>query len=115
MSRPPRKTRSIRVEDKLWNAAAKTADECGDVLAEVVRASLQDYVAAARRGDAQTWTFFGHWEDELVIDHAVRGEHEDVYPDDGTYEQGLWAASARGATLEEAEANARAEYKPDGD
>lgn len=59
----------------------------------------------------KAWTFFGHWDGELVIDHAVVGEHDDVYPDQGEYEEGVWAASASGATIEEAEANARAEYE----
>lgn len=59
----------------------------------------------------RTWTFFGHWNSagELIIDHAVEGEHQDVYPDNGLYDGGLWAASGTGPTLEAAEADARAE------
>lgn len=61
-----------------------------------------------------TWTFFGHWEGStLVINHAVEGEVEDVYPDDGTFPEGLWCAAARGETLEAAEAAARAQYEDD--
>lgn len=61
--------------------------------------------------ERRTWTFFGHWDgsDGLIIDHAVLGEHSDVYPDDGTSPGGLWCAAGIGATLEAAEADARGE------
>lgn len=43
--RPPRKPRSIRVEDELWDAALRRAEERGDVLSEVIREALKRYVA----------------------------------------------------------------------
>jgi hypothetical protein len=45
MSREPRKPRAVRVEDGLWLAAQKKADERGDVLSEVIREALKRYVA----------------------------------------------------------------------
>jgi hypothetical protein len=68
---------------------------------------------ADREPAAQTWTFFGHYSDadELVIDHAVKGEHQDTREDDGTYAGGLWCDSGTGATQAEAERDARAEYE----
>ena len=62
-----------------------------------------------------TWTFFGYWADDgsLLIDHAVIGEHDDVYPNDGQYDGGPWCASASGASLADAEAAVRAEYESD--
>ena len=44
-SRPPRKPRSVKVEDDLWNAAMRKAEERGDVLSEVIREALKRYVA----------------------------------------------------------------------
>jgi hypothetical protein len=59
-----------------------------------------------------TWTFFGHWEGgKLVIEYTEDGEVSDDRDDTGYWPEGLWAASAQGATIEEAEANARAEYE----
>jgi hypothetical protein len=43
--RPPRKPRSVKVEDELWEAAKRKADERGEVLSEVIRAALKRYVA----------------------------------------------------------------------
>lgn len=43
--RPPRKPRSVKVEDELWDAAKRKADERGEVLSEVIRAFLKRYVS----------------------------------------------------------------------
>ena len=43
--RPPRKARAVRVEDELWDAAMRKAEERGDVLSEVIREALKRYVA----------------------------------------------------------------------
>lgn len=43
--RPPRRPRSVKVEDDLWDAAKRKADERGDVLSEVIREALKRYVA----------------------------------------------------------------------
>ncbi|AYQ99119.1 hypothetical protein PBI_BABOJAY_139 [Mycobacterium phage BaboJay] len=60
----------------------------------------------------EVWTFFGHWEDDhIVVDYITPGEHEDDREDTGRWEQGLFAASASGATIAEAEAAVRAEYE----
>jgi hypothetical protein len=45
MSRAPRKPRSVKVEDSLWDAAKAKADERGEVLSEVIRDALKRYVA----------------------------------------------------------------------
>ena len=44
MTRPPRKPRSVKVEDELWTAALAKADERGEVLSEVIREALRRYV-----------------------------------------------------------------------
>lgn len=60
----------------------------------------------------QTWTFMGHWDnDRIVVEYAVAGEVDDLRVDTGRWDQGLWAASGTGATMAEAEANAKAEYE----
>lgn len=41
----------------------------------------------------------------------LNGEVEDDRDDDGEWPEGLWAASASGATIEEAQAAAIAEYE----
>jgi hypothetical protein len=46
VSRPPRKSRNVRVEDELWDAAQRAADEQRHVLSEQIRYMLQGYVAA---------------------------------------------------------------------
>jgi hypothetical protein len=62
----------------------------------------------------QTWTFVGHWEnDRIVVEYAIPGNVEDERIDTGYWEQGLWAAPASGATIEEAQAAAIAEYEDD--
>ena len=43
--RPPRRPRSVKVEDELWDAAKAKAEERGDVLSEVIREALKRYVA----------------------------------------------------------------------
>ena len=47
MTRPPRKPRSVKVEDDLWAAALAKADERGEVLSEEIRKFLTRYI---RRG-----------------------------------------------------------------
>ena len=42
--RPPRKPRSVKVEDDLWAAALAKADERGEVLSEEIRKFLARYV-----------------------------------------------------------------------
>ena len=44
MSRPPRKPRSVKVEDALWTAALTKADQRGEILSEVIREALKRYV-----------------------------------------------------------------------
>lgn len=72
-------------------------------------AALKD----ARKWPAdKTWTFVGHWEnDRIVVEYIRPGEVVDDRDDTGFWEQGLWAASGTGATVEEAEANVIAEYE----
>lgn len=43
--RPPRKPRAVRVEDELWDAAMRKAEERGEILSEVIREALKRYVA----------------------------------------------------------------------
>ena len=45
MSRSPRKPRAVRVEDELWNAAMRKAEERNEVLSEEIRAFLKRYIA----------------------------------------------------------------------
>jgi len=45
VTRPPRRPRSVKVEDELWDAAKAKAEERGDVLSEVIREALKRYVA----------------------------------------------------------------------
>ena len=47
MSRPPRKPRSVKVEDDLWTAALAKADERGEILSEEIRRFLTRYVRRA--------------------------------------------------------------------
>jgi hypothetical protein len=61
--------------------------------------------------ELQTWTFCGHWDNDIIeIDYVLPGEVDDERIDTGYWEQGLWAASASGATMAEAQAAAIAEY-----
>ena len=46
--RPPRRLRSVKVEDDLWDAAKAKADERGDVLSEVIREALKRYVRSKK-------------------------------------------------------------------
>lgn len=46
--RPPRRPRSVKVEDELWDAAKAKADERGDVLSEVIREALKRYVRSKK-------------------------------------------------------------------
>ena len=43
--RQPRKPRAVRVEDELWDAAMRKAEERDEVLSEEIRAFLKRYVA----------------------------------------------------------------------
>ena len=43
--RPARRPRSVKVEDELWDAAMRKADERNEVLSEEIRAFLKRYVA----------------------------------------------------------------------
>ena len=62
----------------------------------------------------QTWTFFGHWEnDRLVVEYSIPGEHEDLRRDYGYWEQGLWADSGTGATEDEARTEIVGQYEDD--
>lgn len=45
--RAPRRARSIRVEDDLWLAALRKADEHGEVLSEEIRKFLKRYLRRA--------------------------------------------------------------------
>lgn len=62
---------------------------------------------------ASTWTFCGHWDgDSIVIDYSLPGDVQDDRRDEGgQYPEGLWAAAASGATMEEAAKAAVAEYE----
>lgn len=42
--RPPRKPRSFKCEDELWDAAKAKAEERNEVLSEEIRAFLKRYV-----------------------------------------------------------------------
>ena len=46
--RPPRRARSVKVEDELWEAAKAKAEERGDVLSEEIRKFLQRYVRSSK-------------------------------------------------------------------
>lgn len=95
--------------DELFHAWHTLADELELALDASDECEL---CSEGEDGEVRTWTFFGHWDDgELVIDHAVEGDHEDVREDDGRYEGGLWADTGTGRTIEEAEADARSEYE----
>ena len=43
MTRPPRRPRSVKVEDELWTAALAKADERGEILSEEIRKFLTRY------------------------------------------------------------------------
>lgn len=60
-----------------------------------------------------TWTFVGHWDDSdrIVVEYVLDGDVEDTREDTGQYEGGLWAASASGRTVGEAQAAAINEYE----
>ena len=46
--RAARKNRTVKVEDDLWDAAMRKAEERGDVLSEVIRAALKRYVRSSK-------------------------------------------------------------------
>lgn len=46
--RPARRNRTVKVEDDLWEAALRKAEERGDVLSEVIRAALKRYVRSTK-------------------------------------------------------------------
>jgi hypothetical protein len=63
---------------------------------------------------AGTWTFMGHWEgDRITVTDIKEGEVDDDRKDTGRHEQGLWAASASGPSVEVAAHIAAAEYEND--
>lgn len=63
-------------------------------------------------GDLQTWTVVGHWENgEIQVEYVVEGAYQDPRIDTGCWEEGLFAASGQGRTVEEAIAAVRAEYE----
>lgn len=41
--RPPRKPRSVKVEDELWTAALEAAERRGEILSEEIRKFLARY------------------------------------------------------------------------
>jgi len=43
--RPARRPRSVKVEDELWDAAMRKADERNEVLSEEIRAFIKRYVS----------------------------------------------------------------------
>lgn len=47
--RPPRKPRSVKVEDELWDAAMRKAEARGEILSEVIREALKRYVKSKDR------------------------------------------------------------------
>lgn len=64
------------------------------------------------RQTTETWTFFGHWEgSRIVVESHVPGDVQDERVDTGYWEEGLWAAAGSGATVQEAQAAAVAEYE----
>ena len=46
--RAARKNRTVKVEDDLWDAAMRKAEERGDVLSEVIREMLKRYVRSSK-------------------------------------------------------------------
>lgn len=75
-----------------------------------------DETTIVNQANSRTWTFFGHWSDSsdrarLILTAVVEGEVYDDREDDGTWEGGLFCASASGPTPAEAEAALRAEYE----
>ncbi|CPV67156.1 hypothetical protein [Mycobacteroides abscessus] len=68
----------------------------------------------AQHDQQQTWTVFGHWEDDkIVVEDVLLGDHQDTRPESCKWDQGLFAASAAGRTKAEAIACIRAEYEDD--
>lgn len=94
--------------DTVLNLAAQEAAN-NDAFYEQFNSVRSDAIRRLARAVPRTWTFFGHYDDsgELVVDHAVEGEHGDVYPDLGQHGGGLWCAAGSGVTLELAEHAAR--------
>ncbi len=59
-----------------------------------------------------TYTVIGYWEnDKIVVENVLPGRREDKRPNTFKWDQGLFAASADGETIEEAIAAVRAEYE----
>jgi hypothetical protein len=75
-------------------------------------AELDRKAGTVKTAPPRTWTFMGHWaNDTIVVDYVVPGEVQDDRQDNtGAFPEGLWAAAGTGATVEEAQANALADY-----
>jgi hypothetical protein len=94
---------------------AVVPDNVAHVAVEEARralAQLDRKVATVGTAPPRTWTFCGHWKgSSLVVDYVLAGDLWDDREDsEGVFPDGLWAASGSGDTVEEAEANAKAEY-----
>jgi hypothetical protein len=62
--------------------------------------------------EQQTWTFVGHWaNDVIVVEYVLDGEQQDLRVDNGYWEQGLFAEAATAATQDEALQQIRAHYE----
>lgn len=63
-----------------------------------------------------TFTVIGHWEsDKILVEDVLIGRCEDKRPNTFKWDQGLFAASADGETIEEAITAVRAEYENQGE
>lgn len=109
--------------DAFVEAAGRAADECRRLTEEATEEPPpmdQAFVAGALWAlgehpeyDVPTWTFFGHWTEdgELIIDHHIAGEHQDLREDDGHHPGGLWCDSASAVDVQTAEARLRETYE----
>ena len=50
--------RTVRIDDELWEAAARKADEGGKTVSDVIRGALETYVADFEDDPEFTW---GYW------------------------------------------------------
>lgn len=125
----PEEVESSELENDLWDGVSDLADytSCdwagqpgvtttishGDD--QIMSATIDIPVAAEALIAATpepTWTFVGHWDnDEIVVEYVLDGDVQDTREDTGFWDQGLFAASASGATQDEALAKVRDEYE----